>query len=60
MFHVSFLKKCIGNPAFVVPLESMGVKDSLSYEEVQVEILNRQNRRLKNKENALVKVLWSN
>ena len=34
------------------------VKDSISYEDVQVEILDPQVRRLRNKEVALVKVLW--
>ncbi|WMV57927.1 hypothetical protein MTR67_051312 [Solanum verrucosum] len=42
----------------IVPLESVAVKDSLSYEDVPVEILNRQVRRLRNKEVASVKVLW--
>ena len=42
----------------VVPLESMVVKYSLSYEDVPVDILGRQLRRLRNKEVALVKVLW--
>ena len=36
----------------------MAVKDSLSYEDVPVEILHRQVRRLRNKEIASVKVLW--
>lgn len=42
VFHVSLLNKCIGDPSLVVPLESIGVNDSLSYEEVPVEILDRQ------------------
>lgn len=33
------------------------MEDSLSYEEVSVLILDRQVRKLRNKENALVKVL---
>ena len=41
-----------------MPLDSVAVKDSLSYEDVPVEILDRQVRRLKNKEVASVKVLW--
>ena len=41
-----------------MPLESVAVKDSLSYEDVPVEILDRQVRRLRNKEVASVKVLW--
>ena len=58
VFHISLLKKCVGDLAFVIPLESMAVKDSLSYEDVHVEILDRQVRRFRNKEVALVKVLW--
>ncbi|WMV08443.1 hypothetical protein MTR67_001828 [Solanum verrucosum] len=42
VLHVSLLMKCIGDPTSVVPLESVGVKDSLSYKESPVEILNRQ------------------
>ena len=30
VFHISLLKKCVGNPASIVPLESVVVKDSLS------------------------------
>ena len=58
VFHISLLKKCVGDPASVVPLESVVVKDSISYEDVPVEILDRQVRRLKNKEVTSVKVLW--
>ncbi|WMV59459.1 hypothetical protein MTR67_052844 [Solanum verrucosum] len=58
VFHISLLKKCVGDPASIVPLESVAVKDSLSYEDVPVEILDRQVRRLRNKEIASVKVLW--
>ena len=58
VFNISLLKKCVGDPAFVVPLESVAVKDSLSYEDVPVEILERQVRRLRNKEVTSIKVLW--
>ena len=57
VFHISLLKKCVGDPTSIVPLESLAVKDSLSYEDVLVEILDRQVRRLRNKEVASVKVL---
>ncbi|WMV50992.1 hypothetical protein MTR67_044377 [Solanum verrucosum] len=60
MFHVSLLKKCVGDPTSIVPLESLGIQDKLSYEEVSVEILDRKVRKLRNKEIASVKVLWSN
>ncbi|WMV32813.1 hypothetical protein MTR67_026198 [Solanum verrucosum] len=52
VFHISLLKRCVGDPVSVVPLETIAVKDSLSYEDVPVEI---QVRRLRNKEVALVK-----
>ncbi|WMV49548.1 hypothetical protein MTR67_042933 [Solanum verrucosum] len=42
VFHISLLKKCVGDPVSIVPLESVAVKDSLTYEEVPVEILVRQ------------------
>ncbi|WMV09155.1 hypothetical protein MTR67_002540 [Solanum verrucosum] len=37
VFHISLLKKCVGDPASMVPLESVAEKDSLSYEDVLVE-----------------------
>ncbi|WMV32525.1 hypothetical protein MTR67_025910 [Solanum verrucosum] len=58
VFHIFLLKKCMGDPTSIVPLESVAVKDSLTYEEVPVEILDHQVRRLRNKEVASVKVLW--
>ena len=48
----------LGDPASLVPLKSVAVKDSLSYEDVPVEILDRRVRRLRNKEVASIKVLW--
>ncbi|WMV37301.1 hypothetical protein MTR67_030686 [Solanum verrucosum] len=59
VFQISLLKKCVGDPASVVPLKSVAVQDSLSYEDVPVEFLDRQVTRLKNKEVASVKFLWS-
>ena len=58
VFHISLLKKCVGDPVSIVPLESMVVKDNLYFEDVPVEIPNHQARRLMNKEIASVKVLW--
>ncbi|WMV49722.1 hypothetical protein MTR67_043107 [Solanum verrucosum] len=58
VFHISLLKKCVGDPASIVQLESVAVKDSLTYEDVPVDILDRQVRWLRNKEVASVKVLW--
>ena len=48
----------MGYTVSIVPLESVAVKDILSYKDVPIEILDRQVRRLRNKEVASVKVLW--
>ncbi|XP_069147003.1 uncharacterized protein [Solanum lycopersicum] len=58
IFYIWLLKKCVGDPASVVLLESVVMKYSLSYEDVIVKILDLQVRRLRNKEVASVKVLW--
>ena len=58
VFHISLLKKCMGDPTSIVPLESVVVKDSLTYKEEPVEILDRQVHRLRNKKVASVMVLW--
>ncbi|WMV59054.1 hypothetical protein MTR67_052439 [Solanum verrucosum] len=60
VFHISMLKKCMGNPSLIIPSEDIGIKDSLSYEEILVQILDRQVRKLRTKEVASVKVLWRN
>ncbi|WMV09718.1 hypothetical protein MTR67_003103 [Solanum verrucosum] len=60
VFHISMLKKCIGDPSLILPIESIWIKDSLSYEEIPVQILDRQVRRLRTKKVASVKVLWRN
>jgi len=60
VFHVSMLKKFIGDPVSIIPLEGLGVDESLSYEDISVEILDQLVKRLRNKEVASVKVLWRN
>ena len=54
------IKKCIGDPESVLPIEVLGVKENFSYEEVPIKILDRQVGKLRNKEVASVKVLWKN
>ena len=53
VFHISLLMKCMGDPASVVPLESVVVRYSLSYEDVPLEILDSQFRRLTKKKKSL-------
>ena len=58
VFHISLLKKCVGDPTYVVSLVSVALKDSISYEDVLVVIRDHQVRKLRNKEVAFVKVMW--
>ena len=58
VFHILLFKRCVGDQYSIVKLKSVVVKDSLSYADVPVDILDRQVRRLRNKEVALFKVLW--
>ncbi|WMV14105.1 hypothetical protein MTR67_007490 [Solanum verrucosum] len=60
VFYISVLKKCMGDPSLIIPTEDTGIKDSLSYEEIPVQILDRQVRKLRTKEVASVKVMWRN
>ncbi|XP_069143377.1 uncharacterized protein [Solanum lycopersicum] len=60
VFYVSMPKKCIGNSESILPRGGLSVKVNLSYEEVLVEILDRQVKWFRNKEMASEKVLWRN
>ncbi|XP_009778406.2 uncharacterized protein [Nicotiana sylvestris] len=60
MFHVSILRKCIGDPSRITPMKDIHIAEDLSYSEVPVAILDRQVRKLRTKEVASVKVLWRN
>nr|XP_009799039.1 PREDICTED: uncharacterized protein LOC104245172 [Nicotiana sylvestris] len=52
--------KVVGDPSNIVPIKTIEVNEELSYEEVPAAILDRQVRKLRNKEIAFVKVLWRN
>ncbi|WMV57807.1 hypothetical protein MTR67_051192 [Solanum verrucosum] len=60
IFHISKLKKCMGDPSLIVQTENVQIKNNLSYEEILVQTLDRQVRNLRKKEVASVKVLWRN
>ncbi|WMV14970.1 hypothetical protein MTR67_008355 [Solanum verrucosum] len=60
VFHISMLKKCMRDPSLIIPTENVGIKDNLSYEEIPVQILDHQVRKLRTKEVASVKILWRN
>ena len=57
LFHVSVLKKCIGDPLSIHPIEGLGTDENLSYEKVLVEILDSQVKKFRNKEVVYVNVL---
>lgn len=57
---MSMWKKYVGNPSLVVPMEDVCISNSLSYEDIPMEIFDRRVCRLKTKDVSLVKVLWRN
>ncbi|TMX04751.1 hypothetical protein EJD97_004920 [Solanum chilense] len=60
VFHVSILDKYTCVPISSLPLEGLGVNENLSYEEIPVMKLDSQVRKLRNKDDASVKVQWRN
>ncbi|WMV30789.1 hypothetical protein MTR67_024174 [Solanum verrucosum] len=60
VFHISMLEKCMDDPSLIIPTVDIGIKDNLSYEEIPIQILDRQVRKLRIKEVASIKVLWRN
>ncbi|XP_075112011.1 uncharacterized protein LOC142182048 [Nicotiana tabacum] len=46
VFHVSMLRKCIGDPSRITPIGDIHIAEDLSYVEVPVAILDRQVRKL--------------
>ena len=60
VFHVSMLKKYVSDPSHVITQEPIEVHEDLTYEEKPVKILDRQDKRLRNKVIPLVKFLWKN
>ena len=51
------LKKCLSDPASILPVEGLGVDEDLFYEEVPFEILDRQVKRVRNKKVSTVILL---
>lgn len=42
IFHVSLLRKCLSDPNSIIPLSELSLEENMTYEEVTVEILDRQ------------------
>ena len=60
VFDVSMLKKCLGDPTSILPIDGLGVGEDLFYEEVPAKILDRHVKWLRNKDFSIVKVLGRN
>ncbi|XP_057965290.1 uncharacterized protein LOC131155859 [Malania oleifera] len=60
VFHVSVLRKYMPDPSHMLSYEPLEIRDALAYEEVPVQILDQNVRKLHTKEIALVKVMWWN
>ncbi|XP_073304185.1 uncharacterized protein [Primulina huaijiensis] len=60
VFHVSILRKYMSNPSHVLNYEPLQLTPDLSFEERPTRILDKQERRLRNKVIRMVKVKWLN
>ncbi|GJU78980.1 hypothetical protein Tco_1276050 [Tanacetum coccineum] len=58
-FHVSNLKKCLGNPNLHVPLNEIKIDKTLCFVEGPVEIIDREIKSLKCSRIPLMKVRWN-
>ncbi|GJZ43641.1 hypothetical protein Tco_0590896 [Tanacetum coccineum] len=58
-FHVSNLKKCLGNTNLHVPLNEIKINKTLRFVEEPIEIMDREVKSLKRSRIPLVKVRWN-
>ncbi|KAI3786529.1 hypothetical protein L1987_40278 [Smallanthus sonchifolius] len=57
-FHVSHLHKCLADDTAHIPYDEIEVDNSLNYVEEPIAIIDRAEKRLRNKSIHLVKVQW--
>ncbi|CAN4081358.1 unnamed protein product [Withania somnifera] len=48
IFHVSMLRRCIGDPSRITPIEDVQVIEDLTYKEIPISILDQQVKKLRN------------
>jgi len=58
VFHVSQLRKCVYDESHVIQVDELEVRDNLRVETWPVRVEDREVKRLRGKEIALVKVIW--
>jgi hypothetical protein len=59
VFHVSQLKKCLRVPKEQLPMEDLGAKKDLSYQEYPIKILETSKRVTQIKKIKMCQVQWS-
>ncbi|KAJ8752697.1 hypothetical protein K2173_006499 [Erythroxylum novogranatense] len=60
LFHISMLRKYIPDPSHILQTPEVNITEDLSYEETPVAIIDRQIRKLRNKDIPMIKVQWQN
>ena len=60
VFHISQLLKYLSDPSHVIEPETIQLDNTLTNEEIPVEILDRKVRKTRRAETVIVKVLWTN
>ncbi|KAE8667867.1 Detected protein of unknown function [Hibiscus syriacus] len=60
VFHVSMLRRYRPDPGHIIQVEEVELRPDLSYEEEPIQILERDERILRNRRIPMVKVQWSN
>ncbi|GJT31158.1 putative reverse transcriptase domain-containing protein [Tanacetum coccineum] len=58
-FHVSNLKRCLGDENLIIPLEEIQLDDKLHFIEEPVEIMDRKVKQLKQSRIPIIKVRWN-
>src|SRR5262249_751603 len=60
VFHVSMLRKYYSDPSHILEAKAVQFGPDLEYREKPIQILDRQERKLRSRVIPMVKVLWSN
>nr|GEY25616.1 hypothetical protein [Tanacetum cinerariifolium] len=58
-FHFSNLKKCLSNEDLIIPLDEVRIDEKLHFIEEPVEIMDREEKQLKQSRIPIVKVRWN-
>jgi hypothetical protein len=59
VFHVSMLRKYLSDPSHVLEVQPVELRKDMTYEVQPIKIVDRQVRKLRSKDIASVKVVWS-